>query len=94
MAAKLLIDNGLLGGDGDADYSKLLADDELVDQLIDAITRSKMLDKNLTTIINSIIVMATGDKIIEIHEDGTISDYLCNYEEYLEKMRQTFAQGK
>ena len=68
MAAKLLIDHGLLGGEN-VDYSTLLADDELVEQLIDSIMKSKMLDKNLTTIINSIVVMATGNKIIEIHEE-------------------------
>ena len=39
-------------------------------------------------------ISTVADRIIEIHEDGTISDYLCNYEEYLEKMRQTFAPGK
>ena len=39
-------------------------------------------------------ISTVADRIIEIHDDGTISDYLCNYEEYLEKIRQTFAQGK
>ena len=28
-----------------------------------------------------------ADRIIEIHADGTITDYLCNYEEYLEKTK-------
>ena len=37
-------------------------------------------------------ISTVADRIIEIHDDGTISDYLCNYEEYLEKLRQTFAQ--
>ena len=69
MAAKILIDHGLIGNKEDADYSKLLADDELVGQLVDSIMKSNMLDKNITTVINAIIVLATGDKIIEIHEE-------------------------
>ena len=69
MAAKLLIDHGLIGNAQEADYSQLLGDDELVGQLIDSIMMSNMLDKNITTVINAIIVLATGDKIIEIHEE-------------------------
>ena len=32
-------------------------------------------------------ISTVADRIIEIHADGTISDYLCNYEEYLEKTK-------
>jgi len=32
-------------------------------------------------------ISTVADRIIEIHDDGTISDYLCNYEEYLEKTK-------
>jgi len=32
-------------------------------------------------------VTTIADRIIEIKEDGTIADYYCNYEEYLEKIR-------
>ena len=39
-------------------------------------------------------ISTIADRIIEIKPDGTIADYLCNYEEYLEKMKETFAQGK
>ena len=39
-------------------------------------------------------ISTVADRIIEIHADGTITDYLCNYEEYLEKTKETFAQGK
>ena len=74
MATKLLIDHGLIGGNEETDYSQLLADEDLVNELVDSIMRSKLLDKNLTTIINSIIVMATGDKIIEIHEEDWSSN--------------------
>ena len=28
-----------------------------------------------------------ADRIIEIHDDGTISDYLCSYEDYLARMK-------
>lgn len=69
MAAKLLIDHGLIGKSEETDYSKLLADDELVGQLVDSIMKSNMLDKNITTVINAIIVLAAGDKVIEIHEE-------------------------
>ncbi len=30
-------------------------------------------------------ISTVADRIIEIHDDGTISDYYCNYDEYLEK---------
>ena len=33
-------------------------------------------------------ISTVADRIIEIHADGTISDYLCNYEEYLEKTKE------
>ena len=69
MAAKLLIDHGIIGGGEDTDYSQLLSDEDLVNDLIDSIMKSKMLDKNLTAVINGIIVMATGKQIIEIHEE-------------------------
>ena len=39
-------------------------------------------------------ISTVADRIIEIHADGTITDYLCNYEEYQEKTKETFAQGK
>ena len=32
-------------------------------------------------------VTTIADRIIEIKDDGTIADYYCNYEEYLEKIR-------
>ena len=32
-------------------------------------------------------ISTVADRIIEIHNDGTITDYLCNYEEYLEKTK-------
>ena len=32
-------------------------------------------------------ISTVADRIIEIRQDGTIADYLCNYEEYLEKTR-------
>jgi len=32
-------------------------------------------------------ISTVADRILEIHADGTITDYLCNYEEYLEKTR-------
>lgn len=32
-------------------------------------------------------VSTVADRIIEIHADGTISDYLCNYEEYLARQK-------
>ena len=32
-------------------------------------------------------ISTIADRIIEIHSDGTVSDYLCNYEEYLERTR-------
>ena len=32
-------------------------------------------------------ISTVADRIIEIHNDGTIADYLCNYEEYLEKTK-------
>ena len=32
-------------------------------------------------------ISTIADRIIEIKPDGTIADYLCNYEEYLEKMK-------
>ena len=28
-----------------------------------------------------------ADRIIEIKEDGTIADYLCSYEDYLERIK-------
>ena len=37
-------------------------------------------------------ITTIADRIIEIRPDGTIADYLCNYEEYLEKLKETFAQ--
>ena len=33
-------------------------------------------------------ISTVADRIIEIRPDGTIADYLCNYEEYLEKIRE------
>ena len=33
-------------------------------------------------------ITTVADRIIEIRPDGTIADYLCNYEEYLEKIRE------
>lgn len=39
-------------------------------------------------------ISTVADRIIEIRPDGTIADYLCNYEEYLEKLKESFAQGK
>ncbi|MBR4459412.1 MAG: ABC-F family ATP-binding cassette domain-containing protein [Clostridia bacterium] len=30
-------------------------------------------------------ISTVADRILEIHDDGTISDYYCNYDEYLEK---------
>ncbi len=32
-------------------------------------------------------VTTIADRIIEIKEDGTIADYLCSYEDYLERTR-------
>ncbi|MBR6955244.1 MAG: ABC-F family ATP-binding cassette domain-containing protein [Clostridia bacterium] len=32
-------------------------------------------------------ISTVADRIIEIHDDGTISDYYCTYDEYLEKKR-------
>ena len=32
-------------------------------------------------------ISTIADRIIEIKPDGTIADYLCNYEEYLEKIK-------
>ena len=32
-------------------------------------------------------ITTIADRIIEIKDDGTIADYYCNYEEYLEKIR-------
>ena len=32
-------------------------------------------------------VTTIADRIIEIKDDGTIADYYCNYEEYLEKIK-------
>ena len=29
-----------------------------------------------------------ADRILEIGEDGTVTDYLCTYEEYLEKTKK------
>ena len=69
MAGKILIDHKIIGGGDETDYSQLLTDEDLVDELIDWIMQSNMLDKNITPVINAIIVMATGDKIIEIHEE-------------------------
>ena len=69
MAAKILIDNGVIGGDENTDYSQLLANEELVNDLIDSIMKSKMLDKNITTVINSIVSMTVGDQIFTIHEE-------------------------
>ena len=69
MAAKILIDNGVIGGDENTDYSTLLANEELVNDLIDSIMKSNMLDKNITTVINSIVSMTVGDQIFTIHED-------------------------
>ena len=37
-------------------------------------------------------ISTVADRIIEIHADGTITDYLCNYEEYLEKTKETAGQ--
>ena len=34
-------------------------------------------------------VTTIADRIIEIKEDGTITDYYCNYEEYLEKIKNS-----
>ena len=31
--------------------------------------------------------VVAGDRIIEIKEDGTIADYLCSYEDYLERTK-------
>ena len=39
-------------------------------------------------------ISTVADRIIEIKPDGTIADYLCNYEEYLEKTKESFTQGK
>ncbi|MBQ6399679.1 MAG: ATP-binding cassette domain-containing protein [Clostridia bacterium] len=39
-------------------------------------------------------ISTVADRIIEIHDDGTITDYLCSYEEYLEKTREKSAQGR
>ena len=39
-------------------------------------------------------ISTVADRIIEIRDDGTIADYLCNYEEYLEKVKETFAPIK
>ena len=33
-------------------------------------------------------ITTVADRILEIHDDGTISDYYCNYEEYLDKTMQ------
>ena len=33
-------------------------------------------------------ISTVADRIIEIRPDGTIADYLCNYEEYLDKIRE------
>ncbi len=30
-------------------------------------------------------ISTVADRILEIHDDGTVSDYYCNYDEYLEK---------
>ena len=32
-------------------------------------------------------ISTVADRIIDIHDDGTISDYYCNYDEYLEKVK-------
>ncbi len=32
-------------------------------------------------------ISTIADRILEIHADGTVSDYLCNYEEYLERTK-------
>lgn len=32
-------------------------------------------------------ISTVADRILEIHDDGTVTDYYCNYEEYLEKTR-------
>ena len=34
-------------------------------------------------------VTTIADRIIEIKDDGTIADYYCNYEEYLEKIKNS-----
>ncbi len=39
-------------------------------------------------------ISTVANRIIEIRPDGTIADYLCTYEEYLEKLRETFAPSK
>jgi ATPase subunit of ABC transporter with duplicated ATPase domains len=30
-------------------------------------------------------ITTVADRILEIHDDGTISDYYCNYEDYIAK---------
>lgn len=32
-------------------------------------------------------ISTVADRILEIHADGTVSDYLCSYDEYLEKIK-------
>jgi ATPase subunit of ABC transporter with duplicated ATPase domains len=34
-------------------------------------------------------ISTVADRIIEIRPDGTIADYLCSYDEYLEKIKES-----
>lgn len=42
----------------------------------------------LFTSMDHQFISTVADRILEIHEDGTMTDYYCNYEDYLEKKKK------
>ena len=70
MAAKLLMDSGLLGtlSEGEEiDFEKFV--NEYSDELVDTLFNSNMLTTNMTPICNSLLTMLTSEKLFVIPDD-------------------------